>query len=191
MSIFNFNTQKNSLEGLGSRVARLESILRNLKFWEVNGTDQGAKILKRRRVTPSVTLGSVGRGEWNYVTGLSGTAIGSGSGTATYSDYLFGFTTPTTDTVTVNAGELQDSMLAVKVVASAPLTITGATTNYIYVQYAYGGTASIAVSTTRPVMDAANYREILHTWTLVGTVATLSKIYKLGTIVISGTFATP
>jgi hypothetical protein len=116
--------------------------------------------------------------------------IGGGGGTTSYADYLFGFTTPTTEVVAVNAGELQDSALAVKTVATANITVTGATTYFIYVQYAFGGTPTIEGSLTRPTVDATTFRVILHTWTLVGTKATLSKIYHTGAIIIPGTFAT-
>lgn len=190
MSIFNYKTQKDPLEGLANRVSKLEKIFRNLKFWEVNDVSQGDKVLRRRKVTPSITIGTVGRGPWFDVTGLNRTAIGTGSGSASYSDYEFGFATPTTAVVAVNAGELQDSMLAVKTVAAANITVTGATTFFIYVQYPYGGTPTIVGSATRPTMDATTYRVILHQWLLVGTVATLQKISHLGNVTISGTFST-
>lgn len=190
MSIFNYNTKVDSIAGLGNRIAKLEKIFRNLKFWEVNDQTLGFRTLKRRKVTPSVTLGTVGRGQWFDVTGLSGTAMGSGSGTTSYADYEFGFTTPTTAVVAVNAGELQDSALAVKVIATANKTITTGTVNYIYVQYVFGGTPTIEVSQTRPTTDATTVRVILHQWTLVASVATLSKISHLGNISIFGTFGT-
>ena len=191
MSLFNYRTKKDTLEGLGARVSRLEKIMRNLKFWEVNDISQGSRVLRRRRVTPSVAVGAVGRGPWFDVDGLNREAIGSG--TTSYEDFLFGFATPTSNTVTVNAGELQDSMLAVKAVASATVTVTNDPVFYIYVQYTYGSanTPTILGNATRPVMSATVYREILHTWTLsAGSVATLSRIYRVGSIVIPGTFAT-
>jgi len=124
MSIFNYRTKKDTLEGLGARVSRLEKIMRNLKFWEVNDISRGSRVLRRRRVTPSVAVGAVGRGPWFDVDGLSREAIGSSTTSSSYKDFLFGFATPTSNTVTVNAGELQDSTLAVKVVARKTVTVT-------------------------------------------------------------------
>jgi hypothetical protein len=83
MSIFNYKSQKDPWEGLASRIAKLEKILRLLKFWEVNDTSQGPSVLKRRRVTPSVSIGTVGHGEWNPITGLSNISIGTGTGGVT------------------------------------------------------------------------------------------------------------
>ena len=60
-------------------------------------------------------------------------------------------------------------------------------------QYTYGiaNIPTILGSDERPVMSATVYREILHTWTLsADSVAKLSKIYRVGSIVIPGTFAT-
>jgi hypothetical protein len=192
MSLFNYNTRIDPIGSLQARVAKIEKLLKALKFWEVNDTAMGDKTLRRRKVTPSLTIGAVGRGPWFDIVGLNRISIGSGgTGTsASYSDYEFGFTTPTTATVTVNAGELQDSALAVKTVASAAIEVTGLTTFFIYVQYIFGGTPVILGSTTRPTIDATTIRIILHTWTLVGGVATLSKIGHLGNIYIPGTFAT-
>lgn len=189
MSIFNYNTTRDPIEGLASRIARMERIFRNLKFWEVNDVALGANVLKRRKVTPSILIGSVGRGEWHDILGMGNSAMGSG-GTTSYADYEFGFATPTTAVVSVNSGELQDSALAVKVVATADKTIATGTVNYIYVQYVFGGTPTIEVSQTRPTVDATTTRIILHQWTLVGGVATLSKISHLGNIYIPGTFGT-
>ena len=109
-----------------------------------------------------------------------------------WSDWEFGFETPTTAVVTVNAGELQDSMLTVKAVTGANITVTDVPTYYIYVEYLYGSgnTPVIGGSDVRPVMDATNYRRILHTWILLSGVATLNKISHLGNITIPGTYAT-
>jgi hypothetical protein len=188
MSIYNYKSKRDPLESLANRVAKIEKIFRLLKFWEVNDVALGANVIKRRKVTPSITIGTVGRGEWHDITGFNN--VKGGGGTTSYADYLFGFTTPTTAVVVVNAGELQDSALAVKTVATANITVTGATTYYIYVQYVFGGTPTIEGSLTRPTVDATTFRVILHTWTLVGTVATLSKIYHTGAIIIPGTFGT-
>lgn len=193
MSIFNYKTRRDPIEALRAEVARISKCLKALRFWEVNDIQQGPNILRRRRVSPSPQMGVVGRGPWNDITGLNFEYGGGGGDAADYEDYLFGFAIPTTAVVTVNAGELQDSALAYKAVATANITVTGAGTFYIYVQYIYGSgnTPTILGSATRPIMDALTYREILHSWTLVsGSLATLSKIYRLGAIVIPGTFAT-
>lgn len=192
MSVFNYRTDKDNLQTLGSRITKIEKILKALRFWEVNDVSQGPNVLKRRRVTPSIGMGSVARSNWAEITGLNH-IYGGGSGTSSYADYLFGFATPITAIVTVNAGELQDSMLAVKAVATADITVTDVPVYYIYCQYVYGtgNTPTILGSATRPVMDALTARVILHTWKLTAGVATLIKIYHTGCINIWGTFGTP
>ncbi|MFA5151098.1 MAG: hypothetical protein WC554_00915 [Clostridia bacterium] len=192
MSVFNYKSKRDPLEGLRAEVARIRKCLKALKFWEVNDITFGDKVLRRRRVTPNPSCGTVAKGQWFDVNGLDRTEIGDGGGITDWSDWEFGFETPTTDVVAVNAGELQDSMLAYKAVAAANITVTGAGTFYIYVQYTYGSgyTPTIVGSETRPTMDALTYRRILHTWTLVNSVATLSKIGHIGNIMIPGTFGT-
>ncbi len=190
MSVFNYRTKRDPLDGLRSEVAKIRKCLKALIFWEVNDMGLGDNYLRRRKVTPSPGMGVVARGPWFNVMGFDGTD--SGTSTVSYADYEFGFATPTAAVVSVNAGELQDSMLAYKAVAMANITVTGAGTFYIYVQYVYGSgnTPTILGSETRPIMDALTYRRILHTWTLVSGKATLSKIGHIGNIMIPGTFAT-
>jgi len=73
MSIFNYKSKRDPLESLANRVAKIEKIFRLLKFWEVNDTVLGANVLKRRKITPSITIGTVGKGEWHDVTGFGNT----------------------------------------------------------------------------------------------------------------------
>ena len=206
MSVFNYKSRRDPLEGLRSRVAKLEKIFKALRFWEVNDIQQGSKVLKRRRVSPSVGIGMVGRGPWfdvkvgidtdDAVTSLtagSGITVSAATGAVTVSHdwakYEFGIYSITGAVVRVNAGEIQDSLLNVKSAGAVDLTIVAGSTNYIFVEYTYGGAVATKVSTTRPVMDATTYRRILHWWTLVDGVATLAKISHLGNIVVPGIFA--
>lgn len=80
MSIFNYTTKRDSTAGLASRIAKLEKIFRNLKFWEVNDVSQGSNILRRRKVTPSLLIGSVGHGEWHDVLGMGNSALADSGG---------------------------------------------------------------------------------------------------------------
>lgn len=206
MSVFNYRSKMDPIEGLRSRVGKLEKLLKALRFWEVNDIQLGNNVLRRRRVTPSVGVGVVGRGPWfdvelgidadDAVTSLtagSGITVSAATGAVTVSHdwslYEFGIYSITDAVVRVNAGELQDSLLNAKTSNAVDLTIVAGGTNYIFVEYTYGGAIETKVSTTRPVMDATTYRRILHWWTLVDGVATLGKISHIGNIVIPGTFA--
>lgn len=210
MSLFNYRTRIDPINALQARIAKTEKLLKALKFWEVNDISLGDKTLRRRKVTPSLMMGVVGRGPWFDVNGLDRTAIGAGSGGVTslvagsgitvsaatgavtvshdWSKWEFGFSVAA-EIVQVNAGEIQDSLLSVVTAAAANISVPNVGTTYIYVEYTYGGAATILGSTARPAMEETKYRRILHQWTVVGGVATLGKISHIGNIVIPGTFA--
>jgi hypothetical protein len=221
MSVFNYKSKRDPLEGLRSRVSKIEKLLKRLVFWEVNDIGLGDDVLKRRKVTPSLIMGSASRGPWFKVDmGAGGgsdltvaetdgspsvakveeirfqsgdfTVTDNGDKSVTisaWSKWEFGIQSIVGDKVTVNAGEVQDSLLNAKTASTAEITIAEVGMTYIFLEYTYGGAVEIKGSTTRPVMDATTYRRILHWWYLVDGVATLSKVSHIGNIVIPGTFA--
>jgi len=199
MSVFNYNTKISPTGMLQARIAKLERILRRLKFWEVNNTQLGDDVLKRRKVTPALATGTVAKGPWfdvemgdeGGVTSLvagSGITVSSDTGDVTVSHdwakYEFGIYSITAKVVRVNAGEVNDSLLDTKTANAVDITVADSGTTYIFLEYTYGGALSIKGSTVRPVMDATTYRRILHWWQVVDGLATLIKISHIGNIVI-------
>ena len=204
MSVFNYNTKIDRVGSLQARIAKLERILSRLKFWEVNNIQLGDDVLKRRKVTPTLTTGTVAKGPWfdvnlgdeggvTSVVAGSGITVSAATGDVTvahdWAKYEFGIYSITAKVVRVNAGELQDSLLATKTANAVNITVADSGTTYIFLEYTYGGALSTKGSTVRPVMDATTYRRILHKWTVVDGVAVLGAISHLGNIVIPGTFA--
>ena len=206
MSVFNYNTKIDRIGSLQARIAKLEKLLKALKFWEVNDIQLGDDILKRRKVTPSLAVGVVAKGPWFDVdmgagTGGGVTSIVAGSGITVsaatgdvtvshdWAKYEFGIYSITDKVVRVNAGEVQDSLLNPKTAGAEDITVADSGITYIFLEYTYGGALSIKGSTSRPVMDATTYRRILHWWQVVDGLATLIKISPIGNIVIPGTFA--
>lgn len=76
MSVFNYHTRADPLEVLRSRVGKIEKLIKALKFWEVNDTALGDDVFKRRKVTPNLGVGVVGRGPWFKVDMGAGTGVG-------------------------------------------------------------------------------------------------------------------
>jgi len=190
MSVFNYRTRRDTLEGLAARVGKLEKLLRNLKFWEVNDSSQGFNILRRRKVTPSVALGTVGRGNWFNVTGLNNNYGGNDSNNLNRSDYGLGFTI-SKNVVTVKSGYLFHGTRTPITIPAKDVSILADNT-YIYVTYTYGsGVATIISSLTFPQHTATTLNWLLFKVTLANSLASVEtgNIYSAGNIHIPGNFA--
>jgi len=151
MSIFNYKSKRDPLERLASRVAKMEKIFKLLKFWEVNDTVLGANVLKRRKVTPSITVGTVGRGEWHDVTGFENV---SGSGEKfDWTKCSFGYKfNPDSDNkakVRIYVGEINKNAST-----QTDLVITGTAYVYARVTIATPSTILVTQANSVPANDA-------------------------------------
>ncbi len=177
---------RQTVQTLALRVNQLERMLDGKELREAK-VESGTVYQRGTRL--SLSNGMIAP-SWSATSVTGGTTIDVDTLVELSYFYEFGIYSITANVVRVNAGEIQDSLQNVVTADADNITIEPTGTTYIYVQYTYGGAAVIKGSTARPVMSELTYRRILHQWTLVGGVATLSKISHIGNIVIPGTFAT-
>jgi len=195
MSVFNYSTKSDPYDGLRRDVYNIKRTLKAMTLWVVNDISLGVNVLRRRQIRPAPDSGSLFKGPWFDFTGVSGISNGGGGGsggsvgTANYSDYAFGFATPTTAVVSVNAGRVRHGTRTAVAVATAPITIVDEVNKtYVYVAYTFGGSGTITSSTTEPVSTETIYNHVLHEWLLIGGKATLQKICSLGDISIPSAY---
>jgi len=177
MAIVNYHTKVDPIAGVSSRVAKIEKIFRTLKFWEVNDNQLGADVLKRRRVTPSLAVGTVGRGPWFEVTGVNGTeGTGSSSTGLDLTKCALGYKIDPVgddhDLVRIYAGEIDR-------IAVAQTDVTVANNDYVYVQRTTTDDTMLVTNGASVPVDDGTYTYIrLYRFTVTAGVATIQNIYR-------------
>ncbi len=113
----------------------------------------------------------------------------SGGGNMDYSDFAFGFSINGA-VVTYNSGEIQDHGTRTVVTCAGGDRTISVDLQYVWVEYTFGGTATIALpSTVRPATTETVLRVWLGLFNLSDGVVTLNQIGHLGNISIPGVFA--
>jgi hypothetical protein len=177
MTVVNYHTKTDPIAGVSSRVAKIEKIFRSLKFWEVNDNQLGADVLKRRKVSPSLAVGTVGKGPWFDVTGVNGTTgTGSGSTGLDLTKCALGYKIDPAgddhDLVRIYAGEIDR-------IAVAQTDVTVANNDYIYVRRTIADdTMDVLAGASVPANGATYIYFRLYRFTVTAGVATILNIFR-------------